>query len=70
MMSVVHPAYHCAPKGGHGSFLPSASRLLSCDLVFATAHISGQFSGDGMYEDFSPVSFKTAATQTHIRRDR
>lgn len=37
MMSVVHPAYHCGPNGGHGSFLPSASRRLSCVLVLATA---------------------------------
>ena len=34
--SVVHPAYHALPKGGHGSFCPSASRRLSCVLVFAT----------------------------------
>lgn len=37
MMSVVHPAYHCDPNGGHGSFWPSASRRLSCVLVLATA---------------------------------
>lgn len=37
MMSVVHPAYHCGPNGGQGSFLPSASRRLSCVLVLATA---------------------------------
>lgn len=36
MMSVVHPAYHCLPNGGHGSFFPSASRRLSCVRVFAT----------------------------------
>lgn len=36
MMSVVQPAYHCDPNGGHGSFLPSARRRLSCVLVFAT----------------------------------
>ena len=37
MISVVHPAYHCDPNGGHGSFCPSASLRLSCVLVFATA---------------------------------
>lgn len=37
MMSVVHPAYHCGPNGGHGSFCPSASRRFSCVLVLATA---------------------------------
>lgn len=36
MMRVVHPAYHCLPKGGQGSFCPSANRLFNCDLVFAT----------------------------------
>lgn len=36
MISVVHPAYHCRPNGGHGSFWPSGSRRLSCDLVLAT----------------------------------
>lgn len=39
IMSVVHPAYHCFPNGGHGSFLPSANRLLSWDLVFATVFL-------------------------------
>ena len=34
--SVVQPAYHALPKGGHGSFCPSASRRLSCVRVFAT----------------------------------
>lgn len=42
MMSVVHPAYHCGPNGGHGSFLPSASRRLSCVLVLATVASSGR----------------------------
>lgn len=37
MISVVQPAYHCDPNGGHGSFCPSASLRLSCVLVFATA---------------------------------
>lgn len=32
----MHPAYHCAPNGGQGSFCPSGSRRLSCVLVFAT----------------------------------
>ena len=36
IISVVHPAYHCLPNGGHGSFLPSASLRLSWDRVFAT----------------------------------
>lgn len=38
IMSVVHPAYHCLPNGGHGSFFPSASLRLSCVRVFATVH--------------------------------
>jgi hypothetical protein len=36
MIRVVHPAYHCLPNGGHGSFFPSGNRRLSCDRVFAT----------------------------------
>lgn len=42
IMSVVHPAYHCGPNGGHGSFLPSASRRFSCVLVLATVPSSGR----------------------------
>lgn len=38
MISVVHPAYHALPNGGHPSFLPSGSRRLSCVRVFATTH--------------------------------
>lgn len=38
IMSVVHPAYHCLPNGGHGSFFPSASLRLSCVRVFATVY--------------------------------
>lgn len=68
MMSVVHPAYHCVPNGGHGSFWPSASRLLSCDLVFATAMylVSGSVAearGCGSSD------IKEVAVRTHIRRD-
>lgn len=37
MMRVVQPAYHCAPKGGKGSFWPGASRELSCVRVFANS---------------------------------
>ena len=36
MINVVHPAYHCFPNGGHGSFWPSARRRLSWVRVFAT----------------------------------
>ena len=36
MISVVQPAYHCDPNGGHPSFCPSGNRRLSCVLVFAT----------------------------------
>ena len=36
MMSVVHPAYHWGPNGGHGSFFESGSFRLSCERVFAT----------------------------------
>lgn len=36
MISVVQPAYHCFPNGGHGSFWPSANRRLSWDRVLAT----------------------------------
>lgn len=36
MIKVVHPAYHCVPNGGHGSFFPSGNLRLSCDRVFAT----------------------------------
>ena len=35
-ISVVHPAYHCLPKGGQGNFFASGSCLLSCIRVFAT----------------------------------
>src|ERR1044071_2398403 len=37
MIRVVHPAYHCRPNGGHGSFWPSANLRLSCGRVLATA---------------------------------
>lgn len=36
MISVVHPAYHCLPNGGHGSFWPSANLVLSWERVLAT----------------------------------
>lgn len=36
MISVVHPAYHCEPNGGHGSFCPAANLRLSCVRVLAT----------------------------------
>jgi len=36
MIMVVQPAYHCEPKGGQGSFLPSGNLRLSWDRVFAT----------------------------------
>lgn len=44
MIRVVQPAYHWAPNGGQGSFLPSASCLFSWDRVFATvrARVSGE----------------------------
>jgi len=41
MMSVVQPAYHWRPNGGHGSFWPSASRRLSCVRVLATVARAG-----------------------------
>jgi hypothetical protein len=37
MIKVVHPAYHCLPNGGHGSFFPSGNLRLSCDRVFANS---------------------------------
>jgi hypothetical protein len=45
MIKVVQPAYHCFPKGGHGSFFPSANLRLSCDRVFATVERSGMLVG-------------------------
>lgn len=36
MMSVVQPAYHALPNGGHGSFSEVGNRVFSCVLVFAT----------------------------------
>lgn len=42
MISVVQPAYHCLPNGGHGNFSPAASRRFNCDLVFAT-RVPNQF---------------------------
>lgn len=36
MISVVHPAYHWLPNGGHGNFLPSGNLRLSCVRVLAT----------------------------------
>jgi hypothetical protein len=39
MISVVHPAYHCRPNGGQGSFWPSASLRLSCVRVLATVDV-------------------------------
>lgn len=41
MIKVVHPAYHCLPNGGHGSFFPSGNLRLSWDRVFATMFGSG-----------------------------
>lgn len=43
IISVVHPAYHCAPNGGQGSFFPSGRRRLSCVLVLATVQHVYQF---------------------------
>ena len=37
MINVVQPAYHCRPNGGHGSFLESGNRRLSCMRVFANS---------------------------------
>jgi hypothetical protein len=45
-ISVVHPAYHCAPNGGHGNFLPSGNLLFSCVLVFATVQYQYTQSGN------------------------
>jgi hypothetical protein len=39
MISVVHPAYHCEPNGGHGSFWPAANLRLSCVRVLATVRV-------------------------------
>lgn len=36
MINVVHPAYHCAPNGGHGSFCPAPKFRFNCDRVLAT----------------------------------
>lgn len=47
MISVVQPAYHCLPNGGHGSFLPSARRRLSWERVFATAGPLGRPRTEG-----------------------
>ncbi len=35
-ISVVQPAYHCDPNGGHGSFFASGNRRFSWVLVLAT----------------------------------
>lgn len=37
MIKVVHPAYHCLPNGGQGSFFPSASLRLSWERVLANS---------------------------------
>lgn len=37
MINVVHPAYHCFPNGGHGSFFESGNLRLSCVRVLATS---------------------------------
>lgn len=47
----MHPAYHCLPKGGHGSFFPSGNLRLSCDRVFATEVLAGQWSRDRTGEE-------------------
>ena len=36
MINEVHPAYHCGPNVGHGSFFASGNLRLSCERVFAT----------------------------------
>lgn len=45
IISVVHPAYHCFPNGGQGSFCPSGNRRLSCERVLATARLLGCDAG-------------------------
>lgn len=37
IISVVHPAYHALPNGGHGSFAPAANLRFNCVLVFANS---------------------------------
>jgi len=44
IISVVQPAYHCLPNGGHGSFFPSGKRRLSCVLVLATIVALGRLA--------------------------
>lgn len=36
IISVVHPAYHALPNGGHGNFPASGNLRFNCVLVFAT----------------------------------
>jgi hypothetical protein len=50
MIKVVHPAYHCLPNGGQGSFFDSGNRLLSCVRVFATVD-EGGLVGNGRHQD-------------------
>lgn len=59
MINVVHPAYHCLPNGGHGSFLPSGNRRLSCDRVLATT-----CNGQDIF-----VRSKNGAGLRYIQRD-
>jgi hypothetical protein len=37
MIKVVHPAYHCFPNGGKGSFCPAARREFNCVRVLANS---------------------------------
>ena len=49
MIRVVHPAYHCEPNGGHGSFWPAANLRLSCVRVLATVCVlEGRSGGIGL----------------------
>ena len=59
VINVVQPAYHCAPKGGQGSFRALGNRRFNCMRVFATM--------DYVSEDLSEVSHRRRLGRANIR---
>lgn len=55
---VVHPAYHCLPNGGHGSFFASGNLRLSCDRVFATEIWTVNGRGTKFKKGLSPYTLR------------
>jgi hypothetical protein len=72
MIKVVQPAYHCLPKGGHGSFFPSGNLRFNCDRVFATRLWSGSVFGrkDSGLRTFGGVCYCYTIESVHDSKTR